>query len=154
MLSKFGTKTFTIINQIPKSENDTSKTKWQKHILTHCDVRNGVYDKSTGVFSGRGNLWTVYIYDWQFYKPPIWSKDGYYFLDDLKKEKYFTVNVGDLIIFENIPDKVPTSISEFSELEKKYRQNGGTVSNCEAFIRFKRDGKTPWKTNHIEAVKG
>ena len=101
----------------------------------------------------KANTFTAYIYDWEQYKSPNWLNGGYYALADKDKGNYFTVNIGDLIVFADIPDTVPTTLQEFQTLVTKYKDNGGTVSSAQAYINYKSNG-TPWKTNHIEAIKG
>ena len=71
----------------------------------------------------------------------------------IDKGNFYTANVGDLIIFADIPDEVPETISEFTALTQKYKDIGGIISGVNVFINYKPDG-TPWKTNHIELIKG
>ena len=40
-----------------------------------------------------------------------------------------------------------------ASIVNKYKDLGGTITKADAYIRFKADG-TPWKTNHIELIKG
>lgn len=152
-LSNLHRETFTIINQIPQSASIATKTAWKKHILTKCGKQNGLYDKSSGTMIYRANSWTAYIFDWQGYKQPNWLDGGYYMLSDEEKDNYFTANVGDLLIFGEIPDAAPTTIQEFNALATKYKDNGGIITGNEVYINYKPDG-TPWKMNHIELIKG
>lgn len=151
MLSDLYNETFTIINQIPKSADTAAKAAWKKHTLKKCGRQTGIYDRTNGMMAYKANTFTAYIYDWESYKPANWSDGGYYASDD--KDSYFTVNIGDLIVFADIPDLVPTTLQEFQSLVTKYKDNGGTVSSVQAYLKYKSDG-TPWKTNHIEAIKG
>ena len=72
--------------------------------------------------------------------------------DIMRKQHSYTIAVGDLIVFDDVDDVAPSSVAEFNALVNKYKNNGGTVTSSEAFINY--NGSTPWKTNHIEAVRG
>lgn len=153
ILSNLSHETFTIINQIPQAPNIATKIKWKKYTLKGCDKKDGLYDKSSGTMVYKTNSFTAYIYDWLHYKKPNWLEDGYYAMADIDKGNFYTANVGDLIIFADIPDEVPETISEFTALTQKYKDIGGIISGVNVFINYKPDG-TPWKTNHIELIKG
>ena len=153
MLSNLNGQIFTIINQIPVSQTVATKTAWKKYRLTDCGKRDGLYDKSSGTMMYKANTWTAYIQNWQQYKKPTWLSDGYYALADDQKANYFTANVGDLLIFCDIADSVPTTLQEFNALRDKYKDVGGIITAVEEYINYKPDG-TPWETNHIELIKG
>lgn len=155
MMSNLFSETFTIINQVPISQTnpDKTKTKYKKHYIHKCDRRDGIFDRSSGTMAYKANAWTVWCKEWQKYKPPIWTPDGYYALGDDEKDDYFTANVGDLVIFAEIPDVEPTTVQEFQALVNKYRDNGGTITQAQSYINYRPDGTT-WATNHIEMIKG
>lgn len=153
MLSKLNNETFTIINQIPQAPNVATKIKWKKRTLKGCDKKDGIYDKTSGTMVYKANSFTAFVSDWKHYKAPNWLEGGFYSLADVDKSGYYTANVGDLIIFANIPDEEPTTIQEFNSLAQKYKDLGGTISGVNVYINYKPDG-TPWKTNHIELIKG
>ncbi len=152
-LSNLNGKVFTIINQIPTSATVSTKIEWKKYRLTDCGKRDGLYDKSSGTMAYKANTWTAYIGNWQEYKPPIWLGGGYYALTDADKAECYTANVGDLLIFANVTDNVPTTLQEFNALRDKYKDIGGVITSQEVYIKHKPNG-TPWKTNHIELIKG
>ena len=153
MLSNLNHETFTIINQVPQSQSVATKVKWCKATLKDCDKRDGLYDKSSGTMVYKANSFTAYINSWENYKAPTWLENGFYSMADVDKVDYFTANVGDLIIFADIPDVAPTTTAEFTALTQKYRDIGGIISGVNVYINYKPDG-TPWKTNHIELIKG
>lgn len=155
MMSDLFSETFTIINQVPISQTnpDKTKTKYKKHFIHNCGKRNGIFDKSNGTMAYRANAWTVWCKDWKLYKPPIWTDDGYYTLGDDEKDDFFTANVGDLVVFAEIPDVEPTTVQEFQTLVTKYKDNGGTITQAQSYINYHAGG-TPWATNHIEMIKG
>lgn len=152
MMSDLFSETFTIINQIPQSQTVPTKVLWKKHFISMCDRRDGIFDRSTGTMAYKANAWTVWCKDWEKYKPPIWTANGYYTLGDDEKDDYFTANVSDLIVFAEIPDIVPTTVSEFQALVNKYRENGGQITQAQSYINYHADG-TAWATNHIEMIK-
>lgn len=152
MLSNLYNQTFTIINQIPTSQTNGKKCKWVKHTLRQCDKVCGIYDKTSGAMFLSDTTYTVYTRSWQNYRPPTWIDGGYYTLSDNVKQDYFTAAGGDLVIFSNINDPVPTDGEEYDALIEKYAKMGGTVSDVEEYINYKPDG-APWRTNHIEIIK-
>lgn len=152
-LTEFNGETYTIINRIPKSAGTAETARFQKYTLNHCGRQGGIYDRTSGQMFYKANTWTVYLCDWQTFRPPNWMDGGYYALSESEQEKYFTANVGDLLIFADVSDAAPASISEFSALAAKYKDCGGMITGTEVYIRYKPNG-TPWKTNHIEVVKG
>jgi hypothetical protein len=152
-LSNLNSQVFTIINQIPQSQTAAAKASWTKYRLSDCGKRDGLYDKSSGTMAYKANTWTAYIKNWQQYKAPSWLDGGYYVLPEEEKAQYYTANVGDLLIFADIPDDVPTTLQEFNALRDKYKDMGGIITGTEAYINYKPDG-TPWATNHIELIKG
>lgn len=152
-LSNLNDKTFTIINQIPTSETVSAKIKWVKKILRFCGKQNGLYGKTNETMLNKSNAWTAYIGDWERFKEPNWSDDGYYSINDIENSEYYTANVGDLLIFGEITDAAPNSMQEFQRLVQKYKDGGGLITSVETYINYKADG-TAWKTNHIELIKG
>lgn len=153
MLSDLFSDTYTIINQIPASETNAAKVAFKMRRITMCGKKDGLYDKSSETMIYRTNTWTVRTKDWRLYRKPVWTESGYYFLSDDEKAQYFTVCPGDLLIFGEINDSAPVSITEFNELRDKYRNNGGIITGSEVFINYRADG-SPWVTNHIKIIKG
>lgn len=151
-LSNLYDKTFTVINQIPTSQTVATKIAWVKHVVNGCDMVSGIYDKSTGNMVYKANTFTAYLKDWQNFREPNFSDDGYYSLYMTEKSLY-TANVGDLVVFRAIDDPAPTTMQEFNSLRTKYASEGGILTTVEAFINYQND-KTPWRTNHIELIKG
>ena len=100
----------------------------------------------------KANTFTAYLKDWQNYREPNFSEQGYYSIYQTEKTLY-TANVGDLVIFREIDDPAPTTLKEFNDLRTKYANEGGILTTVEAFINYKND-RTPWRTNHIELIKG
>ncbi len=153
MLSDLFGDTYTIVNQIPLSETNAAKTAFKMRRITMCGKRDGLYDKSSDTMIYRTNTWTVRTKEWRLYKRPVWTEGGYYALSDNEKAQYFTVCPGDLLIFGEISDAAPVSITEFNALRDKYRNNGGIITGSEIFIHYRADG-SPWATNHIKIIKG
>lgn len=150
-LSNITDKTFTIINRIPVSASNAQITAYKKYVLKGCDVQNGFIGKSSGTMVYKSNVWTAWISDWQHYKPPAWSENGYYSMS--AKDGLYTANNGDLLIFADISDDAPKSQQEFQTLVNKYRDMGGLITEANPYINYKATGE-PWRTNHIEIIKG
>lgn len=153
MLSNLNSETFTIINQIPQAPNVATKVRWHKYKLQNSDKKDGIYDKSSGTMVYKANSFTAYLQDWQHYKAPTWLDGGFYAMADVDKQGYYTANTGDLLIFADIPDETPTTVAEFTALTQKYKDIGGLISGVNVCINYKPNGE-PWKTNHIEVIKG
>lgn len=151
-LSNLFDKTFTIINQIPTSETVSTKIAWKKHIISKCDVAEGIYDKSSGTMVYNANTFTAYLKNWEKFREPNFSENGYYYLYNTDDTLY-TASVGDLLILREIQDPEPTSAKEFNALRTKYSNEGGILTGKESFLNYRPNG-TPWKTNHIELIKG
>ena len=145
MLSNLCGKTFTIINQIPESDNRRKKVAWRMRKIKNCGKVGGVYDRSSGTMVKTSGEYTVYIKEPESYVSPA----EYYASDNTDK---FTLGKGDFIIFDDVDDAVPKNGDEYDALIDKYSDNGMTVSDFEIYINHKPDG-TPWKTNHIEVIK-
>lgn len=152
-LSNFNPQIFTIYNRITKGQESSEFAYAMRQRVENCASVGGVLDRTSGIMANRASTWTAFLHDWQRYKPPHWDKGGFYALSDSEKRGTYTVNVGDLIVFGNVTDKAPESLREFNALCEKYKNNGGVVTSCQAYIMFDAQGR-PWSTNHIEAVKG
>ena len=152
-LSDLNTGVYTLINQIPASAESAAKTTWKKHYLPQCSKQYGLYDKSKEAMVYDANAFTVFCKNWQDYRRPLFVDGGYYALADAEQDKYFTVKPKDLIIFAKIDDPAPTSTAEFIALKNKYADLGGEVTGAEVYIHYRPNGE-PWKTNHIEIIKG
>lgn len=152
MLSQLYDKTFTIINQIPTSETIATKIAWVKHTISGCDKSDGLYDKSTGNMVYKANTFTAYIKNWESYRDPNFSGNGYYSIYN-RNPDLFTATPGDLVIFRAIDDPAPTTVKEFNDLRTKYAAEGGAITGAEAYINYRSAG-VPWSTNHIELIKG
>lgn len=149
-LSELNSEVFTIINQIPTSADNAAVKEWKMYKLRKCDKKDGLYDKAKNQMYFKENAWTAFLSNWQSYKKPLWTDGGFYSLED--KTDCYTVNIGDLLIFADVSESVPTSRAEFEQLKAKYKNCGGTVTGCEVYVNYKRNGQ-PWKSNHIEVIK-
>lgn len=149
-LSELNDEVFTVINQIPTSADNAATKAWHLYKLSKCDKKDGLYDKAKNQMYLQANTWTAFLSNWQAYKKPLWTDGGFYALED--KTAYYTVNIGDLLIFADITESTPTNRAEFEALKTKYKDCGGTVTGCEVYINYKPNGQ-PWKTNHIEVIK-
>lgn len=150
-LSKLMNKTFTIINRIPASANNAQITAYKKYLLIGCGVQGGFIDKSSGTMVYKSNVWTAWISDWRHYKPPTWTDSGYYGMSS--KDGFYTASNGDLLIFADISDAAPETSQEFQTLVNKYKDMGGLITAANPYINYNATGM-PWKTNHIELIKG
>lgn len=152
-LSDFNNQVFTLINRVPRDTETSATGSYIKHVLKNCGKKSGIYDRASGTMAYSANSWTAYLYDWKAYKPANWLDGGYYQMSAEEKANYFTVAVGDLLIFADIQDEKPATLNEFNAIKERYKDIGGIISSFEVYIQYKPNGE-PWNTNHIEAVKG
>lgn len=146
-LSELNGNTYTIINRVPLNNN--SSKKWVKHLLTNCGKKDGIYDKSQETMIYKNNTFTVYCNNWQEYLMPA----QYYNLSEAEQEEYYTAAPKDLIIFAPIEDTAPISTVEFETLKKKYSSQCAEITGVEIYVQYHNDG-SPWRTNHIELIRG
>lgn len=152
-LSKLMNETITIINRIPTSAENAQICAYKKHTLKNCDILQGFIGKSSGTTVYKNNTWTAWVGDWEHYRAPTWINGGYYGLTDEAKDRFYTANNGDLLIFADISEQAPKTAQEFQALINKYTDMGGLITAVNPYINYKANGK-PWGINHIELVKG
>ncbi len=117
----------TIFNDIPS--NEVEDRHFDRFVIERCSIQGGYVEKSDGTIQNIVNAQTVITKDVERYKPPM---DYASLPVDLRSE-FFTVQIGDFIVFDEVEDIVETA-SEFSKLQNKYKENGMKVTNVSANI--------------------
>lgn len=117
----------TIYNDIPKTA--VEERHFDRFVIELCNIQGGLISKADGTIENIVNARTVITRDVKRYKSPLeYAKTPV----DLREE-FFTVQVGDFVVFDEVDDIVTTS-REFSELQSKYSQNGMVIRSVSANI--------------------
>jgi hypothetical protein len=114
------TKKITIYNEIPKTA--VEERHFDRFVIDLCNIQGGLISKADGTIENIVNAQTVITRDVKRYKTPLeYSKTPV----DLR-EQFFTVKVGDFVVFDEVDDIITTS-REFSDLQSKYADNGMVI---------------------------
>ena len=117
----------TIYNDIPS--DGVNPRRFDRFVLTDCNISKGVLQNSDGTIEKVVNAIAITTKDTEHYKPSL----EYRYLPIDEKEKYYTVQVNDVVIFGEVDDVVTTP-QEFQVLQKKYKNNGFSVTAVNEYI--------------------
>lgn len=121
------TKKVTIYNDIEK--NGIKERHFDRFVIDLCNIQGGVVSRADGTIENIVNAQTIITKDVKRYKPPL----EYVTIPVDLREDFFTVQIGDFIVFDEVEDIVTTS-REFAELQSKYADNGMVVRSISANI--------------------
>ncbi len=121
-MTDFFTQKVTIYNDIPK--NAVEDRHFDRYVIEKCNIQGGIVHEADGTISNIVNAKTVITKDIEHYK----SSMEYGTLPVDKRKDYYTVQIGDFVVFGEVDDVVTTS-SEFSQLQTKYKNNGMKVTS-------------------------
>ena len=121
------TKKVTIYNDISKTA--VEERHFDRFVINLCNIQGGVVSKTDGTIENIVNAKTIITKDVKRYKSPL----EYVTIPVDLREKFFTVQIGDFIVFDEVEDIVTTS-REFAELQSKYADNGMVVRSVSANI--------------------
>ena len=121
----------TIYNDIPK--NAVEDRHFDRFLIDKCNIQGGIVSKADGTIENIVNAVAVISKDVDRYKIPL----EYAKLPVDIRENFYTVQVGDFIVFAEVDDVVTTS-REFAELQEKYKDNGIVVRSVSANIHGMR----------------
>lgn len=120
-------KKVTIYNDIPK--NAVEDRHFDRFVIERCNVGGGFISRADQTIENIVNAKTVTTKDIKRYKTPA----EYSALPvDIRKD-YYTANIGDFIVFDEVDDEVTTS-AEFIDLRKKYNDNGMTIRTVTEYL--------------------
>lgn len=126
-MTDFFTKKVTIYNDIPKTAIE--ERHFDRFVIDLCNIQGGVVSKADGTIENIVNAQTIITKDVKRYKSPL----EYATIPVDLREDFFTVQIGDFIVFDEIEYIVTTS-REFAELQSKYADNGMVVRSVSANI--------------------
>ena len=112
----------TIFNDIPK--NAVEDRHFDRFVVDKCSIQGGIVNQADGTITNIVNATTIITKDVEHYKSPL----EYANLPVDLREKYYTVQIGDFVVFAEVDDIVTTA-SEFLQLQNKYKNNGIKVTS-------------------------
>lgn len=121
-------KKVTIYNDI--LSDGVNNRRFDRFVIEQCNIQKGALQNADGTIEKVVNAQTVTTRDIEHYKPPL----EYKYLPADEKEKYFTVQVNDIVILGEVYDVV-TSRRELDDLlTEKYKNNGFSVTAVNEYI--------------------
>ena len=117
----------TIYNDIPADA--VNARRFDRFVIDKCNIQGGIVSRTDGTIENIVNAVTVITRDAEHYKQPL----EYAKLPVDLKENFYTVQVGDFVVFSEVEDVVTTS-REFAELQSKYAGNGIVIRSVSANI--------------------
>lgn len=117
----------TIYNDIPS--DGVNLRRFDRFVIDKCLVYNQLSEGADGTIQRIVNSQNIITKDVEHYKTPI----EYSQLAEDERENYYTVQVDDFVVLDEVDDVVTTS-KEFQELQKKYKGNGFLVTSVNASI--------------------
>ena len=121
------TKKVTIYNDIPKTT--VEERHFDRFVIDFCNIQGGLISKADGTIENIVNAQTIITKDVKRYKSPL----EYASIPIDLREQFFTVQIGDFVVFEEVDDIITTS-RDFSDLQSKYADNGMVVRSVSANI--------------------
>jgi hypothetical protein len=124
----FFNKKVTIYNDIPAdSVNDR---RFDRFVIEKCNVQKGMLQNADGTIEKVVNAITITTKDTEHYKPSL----EYRYLPIDEIEKYYTVQVNDVVIFGEVDDVATTRRELDNLLTEKYKNNGFLVTAVNEYI--------------------
>lgn len=121
------TKKVTIYNDIPS--DGVNERKFNRFVIEKCVVYNQATEGADGTIGKVVNAQNVITKDVTRYKSPL----EYVRLPADEKKNFYTVQIDDFVVLDEVDDIVTTS-REFQDLQKKYANNGFSVTAVNASI--------------------
>lgn len=117
----------TIYNDI--ASDGVNLRRFDRFVIDKCLIYNQATESADGTIQKIINAQNVVTKDIEHYKTPIEYKQ----LATDEKDKYYTVQIDDFVVFGEVDDVVTTS-KEFQNLQQKYKDNGFSVTSVNASI--------------------
>lgn len=112
----------TIYNDI--ADNGVEARHFDRFVIDRCSIQGGLVSRADGTVENIVNATTVWTKNVEDYKTPR----EYAFIPTDLREQYYTVQVGDFVVFGEVEDIVVDS-RDFANLQKKYENNGFKVTS-------------------------
>ena len=111
----------TIYNDIPS--DGVNPRRFDRYVIDKCNVQSGYVERADGTVQNIVNAITVITRDVQHYKSPA----QYAQLPEDERGDFFTVQVDDFVVLDEVDDVVTTS-RQYQELQQKYAKSGFLVT--------------------------
>lgn len=121
-------KRVTIYNDIP-ADNVNSR-RFDRFVIDLCNIQKGILQNADGTIEKVVNAITITTKDTEHYKSSL----EYRYLPIDEKEKYYTVQVNDVVIFGEVDDVATTRRELDTLLEEKYKNNGFLVTAVNEYL--------------------
>lgn len=112
----------TIYNDI--ADNGVEARHFDRFVIDRCSIQGGLVSRADGTIENIVNATTVWTKNVEDYRTPR----EYTFIPTDLREQYYTVQVGDFVVFGEVEDVVVDS-RDFANLQKKYENNGFKVTS-------------------------
>ena len=118
----------TIYNDIPS--DGVNARRFDRFVIDLCNIQKGILQNADGTIEKVVNAITITTKDTEHYKSSL----EYRYLPIDEKEKYYTVQVNDVVIFGEVDDVATTRRELDNLLETKYKNNGFLVTAVNEYI--------------------
>lgn len=127
-LTDLFTKKATVYIDIPATA--AQPRTFDRRVVDKCAIQGAFVNKSNGAtVQNIVNAQTLITKDTERYKEPL----EYMQTPADERVPYYTVKVGDYIVFDEVDDEV-TNAQEFARLKAKYKEQGITVTSVSASL--------------------
>lgn len=118
----------TIYNDIPS--DGVNPRSFDRFVINKCLIYNRLSESADGTIGKVVNTQNVITKDVEHYKPPA----EYAKLPNDIREAFYTVQVDDFVVLDEVDDVVTTS-REFQEIQQKYKSNGFSVTMVNPYLK-------------------
>lgn len=112
----------TIYNDIPATAAENRH--FDRFVIERCNIQGGRVSRADGTIENIVNALTVWTKDVERYKDPR----EYTELPVDKRKAFYTVQIGDFVVFGEAGDVVENAL-DFANLQKKHSNNGFKVTS-------------------------
>lgn len=120
-------KKVTIYNDIPY--DGVNLRRFDRFVIDRCLIYNQLTESADGTINKLVNTQNVITKDVEHYKSPY----EYSLLAEDERESFYTARPNDFVVYGEVDDVV-TEQSEFTAIQKKYKNNGFLVTSVNASI--------------------
>ena len=121
-------KKVTIYNDI--TSDGVNPRRFDRFVIEFCNIEKGILQNADGTIEKVVNAITITTKDTEHYKSSL----EYRYLPVDEKEKYYTVQVNDVVIFGEVDDIITTRKELDDLLAKKYKNNGFIVTAVNEYL--------------------
>jgi hypothetical protein len=111
----------TIYNDVPA--DGVNERQFRRFVIDKCSIQGGIMQNANGTIESVVNAQTIISMDIEHYKTPL----EYYALPVDVKSSFYTAKVNDFVVLAEVDDVITTPF-EFQALQKKYKDNGFSIT--------------------------